>query len=38
MITKILLLVSCLIGLSYGLKVKGDEAYVDFSNKVLIKL
>jgi len=30
MITKVFLLVSCLIGLSYGLEVKGDEVYVDF--------
>ena len=37
MITKVFLLATCLIGLSYGLEIKGDEAYVDFSKYVLIK-
>jgi len=30
MISKIILLATCLIGFSYGLEVKGDEVYVDF--------
>ena len=34
MIAKLFLLVTCVIRLSYGLEIKDDEIYVDFSKYI----